>query len=438
MRASLAILRVLLAKDLRRALRNPVPFLIHLGLPLVITGLLGLVFAGAGSRDGAGLGRIKIAIVDEDDSIATRALRGALHQEQAARFIDAEFLPQDEALRRVTNNAVAAAVLVPAGFLREYLAGDQQLALTVVKNPAQMFHPALVEEGLGAVTTALNALARNLRPDFAAWRTLLATNRAPSFREIGDLAMRSGEKLDLLRRRLDPIPVVYVRETNAPAPALATDPPGRPAPARGDFNLFAFLLPGLTAMFLLFLADVAMRDLHREVRFRTFDRFRTLPPGIPLFVASKVLFTFAILAIGCLVLLGLGSALFQFRWQNPAAVIALAAGLSCFSGGLMAALNAWLGGEKKSDVLNNMVGMGLGMAGGCAFPAESLPRVLREHVTPLLPPHWFVEAMRAAQFGGPSGGSWPQQALAMAALGAVLTLAAAWLLRRRLEKGVRP
>jgi hypothetical protein len=76
------MLRVLVGKDLRRAWRNPVPYLIHLCLPLVLTGLLGMVFGGVNRRDGGGLGRIQVAVVDEDDSAVTRLLRGVLSQEQ--------------------------------------------------------------------------------------------------------------------------------------------------------------------------------------------------------------------------------------------------------------------------------------------------------------------------------------------------------------------
>ncbi len=79
------MLHVLVAKDLRRAWRNPVPYLIHLCLPLVITAMLGLIFGGAGRQQGGGLGKIRVVIVDEDDSVVTRFLRGALSQEQAAR-----------------------------------------------------------------------------------------------------------------------------------------------------------------------------------------------------------------------------------------------------------------------------------------------------------------------------------------------------------------
>ena len=103
----------------------------------------------------------------------------------------------------------------------------------------------------------------------------------------------------------------------------------------------------------------------------------------------------------------------------------------------MAALNAWIGGERKADVINSMVGMVLGMAGGCAFPASALPEFLRNHITPWMPPNWFVESLRAAQFEGYPGTPWPALAGKMMLLGLVLTAFAAWRMRRNLTSGVR-
>ena len=54
------MLRVLLAKDLRRAARNPLPWLINLLVPLCMTALIGLAF-GTKSDSGA-LGRIRFAV----------------------------------------------------------------------------------------------------------------------------------------------------------------------------------------------------------------------------------------------------------------------------------------------------------------------------------------------------------------------------------------
>jgi len=420
------MLVALLAKDLRRARRNPVPYLVQLCVPLVITALLGLVFGGGGS-DGGGLGKIKFAVVDEDDSPLTSMLRGAFNQGEAGKYLQPVFLPREEALRQVTNNLLSAAFIIPTNFTRDYLAGREGLKLMLVKNPAQSYHPAILEEMLGAAVTGLNALERNFHEDLVDWRAVIAGEYRPSFREVGDLLGKTGDRFERIRHRLDPVPVWYEKETRA-----ASDS------GKGGgqtFSIFAYILPGLAAMFLLFLADVAMRDLHREVRLRTFPRFCTLPPGPGVFVLSKVLFTFVIVLLGAAIILGGGALIFRIHWTQPLAVVTLSLAFGLFAGGLLAFLAAVMNGEKRADVLNSMILMGLGLAGGCAFPAQALPTFLRDHVTPLLPPNWFVEAMRAAQSGGGESAAWALAALKLTVLGLMLIALAGWLFRRKLSRG---
>jgi len=106
-----------------------------------------------------------------------------------------------------------------------------------------------------------------------------------------------------------------------------------------------------------------------------------------------------------------------------------------FAVGFMLLLAAFAQNERRADAVGNVIAMALGLAAGCAFPADSLPAFLREHITPLLPPNWFVEAIRGLSSG--DGAAWAGAAGALAGLGLILTGVAAWVLERKLRKGVR-
>src|SRR6266540_2407398 len=116
------MLRILLAKDLRRTWRNPMPLLINLALPLCITALIGLVFGEKSSS--SALGRVRFAIVDEDDSILTGMLRSAVTRQDALKYLDPAFLDRETALRQVNDNRIAGVLIVPTNFSRGYFAGD--------------------------------------------------------------------------------------------------------------------------------------------------------------------------------------------------------------------------------------------------------------------------------------------------------------------------
>ena len=96
---------MLLAKDLRRARRNPLPLLINILIPLVITALIGLAFGG--KSEGGGLGRIRFALVDEDETILSDFLRGAANQREGGKYLDPVFLDREKRCARSTTTRSA-------------------------------------------------------------------------------------------------------------------------------------------------------------------------------------------------------------------------------------------------------------------------------------------------------------------------------------------
>jgi ABC-type multidrug transport system permease subunit len=414
--------RTLLAKDLRRAWRNPVPWLVSIAVPLVITALIGVAFSPRAG--GSGFGKVRFALVDEDDSRFTRMIREALRGDEAGKYLDAQILERGEAVRRVTNNELAAAVIIPKGFTKGYLHA-RPVALELVKNPAQAIHPAIVEEGLGLLVSALNAIARTVGNDLPDWGALLDGSERFDFQAAGRLLERTGDHLAPAKAYLSPPLVSYEGETRANT--------SRPGPA---WSLFAFLLIGMGAMFFLYMADNAMRDLYRELRFRTLERFQTLHEGLFVLIAGKAAFAVAVVLVGAVILFGGGALVFRFAWRQPFALVVLVMTYALFAAGFMGLLAALAGTERRADILNNVIVMVLSLAGGCMFPPQQLPAFMRDHVTPLLPTAWFAGAARAVQ-DDPASLAWVGAAGRLAAFAAVLLVLAAALLRRRLQKGAR-
>jgi len=431
------MLRILLAKDLRRAWRNPLPWLINLALPLCITALVGLAFGG--KSDGGALGRIRFAVVDEDHTVLSDFLRGGANQKDGAKYLDPVFLDRAEAQRQILDDKLSAAVIIPTNFMRNYLTGRAPVSLELIKNPAQSIHPAVLEELLGTVVTAMNAIARNFQSEFPDWQAVFEGKR--DYHEVSRLIDRAGDKLKTARRYVDPPLVMYDKETNSsPATGGGLKPNGaaktgtsRSGPA---FNLFGYLLVGMAAMFLLFLAGNGMADLHRELRQHTFERYHTLQQQLLPFVAGKVLFAVVMLLLCSAIMLGGGGLIFGITWQQPLALIALTTGYACFAAGLFALLVALVPDERRAGVLNNIAGMLLGLAGGCAFPPDELPAFMREHLTSHLPSFWFVNTARNLHAGSASA-TWGLVALELVGLGMLLTGLAVWLFHRRFKTGLR-
>jgi hypothetical protein len=416
------LLRTLLAKDLRRVWRNPLPWLIHLAVPLVITALIGLAF-GRASGEGSGLGRIRFAVVDEDDSPLTQFLRGGMNQGEGGKYLEPVFLDRAAALAQLNDDRLSAVLVIPQHFTSDYLSGRGPVTLELVKNPARSIHPAVLEELLGAVVTGLNALARNLQSEFPEFQALLAGGA--DYRRVADLIVRTGEKLDTVRRYLDPPLIMYEKEVR---PGEAKTGPA--------LNLFGYLLAGLATMFLLFQANTGMNDLYREFAGRTFERYHTLHQRLLPFLVSKGVFVVVMLLICAALMLGGGGLIFGIRWRHPLPIGLLVLGFAAFGAAFAALFAALMPDARRADALANLTAMAIALAGGCAFPPQSLPAFLRENITPLLPSSWLAQGIRELEFGS-APVDWPMILLRLMVVAGVLLGLAAWQFRRRFAKGLR-
>ena len=453
------MLRVLIAKDFRRTLRNPWPWVLNLALPLAITALVGLAFGPRGDNESANLARIKLAVVDEDQSILSGAFRSALTGQKAMEHLEPIFLKHNEAMRILHDDQISAIVIIPTNFGSAYIRGESGLKLQVIKNPAQGVMPAIVEELAAVTITGLNAISRNLNSEFPKIRA--ARTNQESADRIGDSIKRIGERLHNARTYIDPPLVAYDKfETYEKPLATAADSvqnpptPGSNTPARSGsvttrtatkskpsensgFNIFAYILPGMASAFLLFIADQSMRDFHREVRMKTLDRQRITGAGTGMFIAGKILVTALTVALAAAILFSAGWAVFRIQWNHPGILALACIGYSLFAAGLMSALAALAPSERRVEVLNSMLLFGIAFLGGSYIPSDNFPRFMRQHITPLMPNFWLIETARSLQRAGESYLTPLLVVAKLAAVGAALGIAAAFIIERRLTSGSR-
>ena len=352
-------------------------------------------------------------------------------QSEGGKHLEPVLLDRPEAERQIRDDKLSAMLVIPRGFTRDYLTTTNVVTLELVKNPAQSIHPAVMEELLGVVVTGLDVLKRHLGAELPEWQTVFEGSR--DYRHLADLIVRAGERVETARHYLSPLRVSYVKEER-PTGDNTTKSGGGSAPGRTAFNLFGQLLPGMAAMFLLFLGNNAITDLKREFQQGTLARTRTLHHQLLAFVASKMVFAMVMLWICGAIMLGGGGAVFRIPWGDPFAVAALTACYAVFAAGFMCLLGSLLVGEERADAFSNVTAMAIGLAGGGAFPAQQLPAFLRDYVTPWLPNHWYTQALQEIAAGN-AGVPWGGSALLSLALGLVAALAAAWLLQRRIERG---
>ena len=206
------MLRVLLAKDLLRAWRNPLPWMINLIVPLAMTALIGLVFGGNSS--GGGLGKIRFAVVNENNTRLSEFFRRAAYSMQGENSsgvqLEPVFTNRVEAMRLINANQISAVLIIPTNFLSNYLLGREKVSLELIKNPAESIHPAVLEEGLGAIVTAMNAISRNFQSEFPEWQAVV--DGKDEYHQVAGLIDRASDKLKIVEKYINPPLVSYTKE----------------------------------------------------------------------------------------------------------------------------------------------------------------------------------------------------------------------------------
>jgi ABC-type multidrug transport system permease subunit len=343
-------------------------------------------------------------------------------------------MERDAALHEINAGNISAVLIIPTNFVRHYLS-RQPTGLELIKNPAESVNPAVLEELFGAAVTGLNAISYNFSSDFADVRSLVDSGTeyhkvlfSIEYDAVKEMTAKEYKKF------INPPLVSYEKESPPDKPA-GKAPAKLAASAGGDTTgIFAYLLVGFSAMFLLFIAGTANSDLYRELRQHTFERYQTLRDSLAPFLLGKALFAMVLLLLCSAMMLGGGGLIFRIHWRQPLALTTLTLGYACFMAALFALFVALITDERRAAVLNNLAAMALGLAGG-TFPPQSLPAFLRYHITPMLPSAWFMAAARDLQDG--TTVAWGWVAFKLAALGAGLLALAAIILKRRFQAGLR-
>lgn len=420
-----SLLWTLVGKDLQRLRVNWTGFAVLLAMPLCITALVGTVFGPSSRADS--VPRIRMAVVDEDEGLLGGLLAGMAGNDRTAEFLDVVTADREAAGTMVRDNQISAVVVIPVGFSDAYFSGDDDIPpIELIKNPAQTFMPAIVEELLRMLADGLSAVSRNLADELPEVVEILDRPGMPNMTRLSELTVRLGDRLQRGDDYLFP-PVIGYQEQ---AVQSAEDD----VASRSGFNVFAFVMPGLVAMFLLFTAESAAKELVVERRQKTLMRYRTMRTGLIAFFAAKAVYAVTVVLLAALIMLVGGGLIFGIRWQHPLHTAAVTVGYSVFSVGFGFLMIAVIYRERLIAILSTVVIMLMAFFGGSMLPSNGLPPLIRQYITPWMPNHVFAEAIKRLQFQM-EGPWWGTSTLALMSVGVVAIVIAMILFERQLRRG---
>jgi ABC-2 type transport system permease protein len=274
-------------------------------LPIAFFSIFALVF---GSQGRAASRPLRVALVDEDASDASRGFVSVLGKEAALRLVTAarrrqapagaESVPLDRARAEalVRDGDVPVALVLPVGFGKALGSFESPARALLLADPADPIAGPLLQGLLQktAATSQPRALARRGLEMFERH----AGAMTPQQREVMDAWLARPPAGDASGEP-GPGGALVVAETTAVAGGSGSNP-----------SLIAFYAAGLAVMFLLFSASAAGGSLLEEVESGTLDRLLTSPLGMGRLLLGKWLFLTLVGVLQVSVMFGWGALVF--------------------------------------------------------------------------------------------------------------------------------
>ena len=408
----------LIRKDLIRRWRSPASSLVMLLFPLLMAGLIGSVSSDGGQAATS----LEVFLLDREDGVLGRLLAGAGQQTDDGPRLEIERVGE-EGFARMERGEASAMLIIPEGFTDRLLDGED-VALQLVRNPAESIKPEIIEQGAEVVATYLDVLVKNTGPRLALFRDLVQADEMPPVMMVTAITGEIYGEMTRAEPLLFP-PVVRIERAKEEGEGST------------GVNLFGYIMVMVSVMSVLFVAIRAVTDLYEDQRTGMLRRQLATPLPIGLLVAAKAAFAvfFGIAVMVILMIVGVLLGWLPVRIPILSVLVHTLA-FAMAAAGLMIVLMALVRTEKQAGILGWIVVMMMSLFGGSMFPVNQLPDVVRQFSYFTLN-YWAVEGFLDLLVldGGPLA-ALPRTALLLA-VGIVLLGAGQLLMQRRLREALR-
>ena len=149
-------LLLLVLKDFRRDLKRPWSILLFATLPVIMTGLIAVVF-GRGGRSGP-VPTVHVAILDQDKDLVPRMLSYLLTEGDIAERVQLHSVQsRDEGLRLLEKGRASALIVLPEKTTESLLKG-RACAIELYENPMQQYLPKVVRHGASLFAVGMSSV----------------------------------------------------------------------------------------------------------------------------------------------------------------------------------------------------------------------------------------------------------------------------------------
>jgi ABC-2 type transport system permease protein len=370
---------LILGNDIRRHLKAPLVIVIFIAIPLVMTGLIGLVF---GPRTEASqLPPIPVLLVDHDKGFVAKLMLGAFGVDEMKKMFQVTVTDEAEGRRRMEAGQASAMVIIPERFTLDLLE-IKPVTLSVVKNPAEQFLPDVVEEFMTTMAVMLSGVVQAFTDEARGIRAMLDSPLGSfSWEALAPELGQAQKKMIAAEKYLNPLLIRLKEEETKAAGA-------RPRFTQAD--LFSAILPGMAIMFLLFIVQTAMRDILSEREDGKLRRMMTTPLRPLELISARLLGGWIMGLIVLLVMAAAGTLIFRVEWGPFGYFLLLGAVASFWTAALFGLLHALFRNRNQAGAMSAPIILAFSLFGGSMMSPEAMPEAFRA-VGVLTPNRWFID-----------------------------------------------
>lgn len=346
-------------------------------LPLVFTFLL-----AGGTPSGNDDSRIRLVVVDQAGTSFSQQLIADLGKSTSIR---PEVLSLDEAESQFKERKAAVVLVIPAGFGRD----------------AALLQPSSAD---GAAELELRQQPNDMDALVAARAVQAVINRTGSAAEIAQQSVAQAEKLKPFASDADK--QVYFDQSMASAQTLLDNAPQRVSVVRAatkdtvDYDPRTNSSAGqlITWVFIPLLGIASLFAYEREQG--TLRRLLTTPTEKATFLLGSISGQVVVSLAQMLLLIGFGVIVLKVNWgHDPLGLGVMMLAFALAAAALGTTLGTFIKNERQAMGVSILLGMVMALMGGCWYPLEMFPEVVRNLVH-ALPTTWAMQGLLTLSLRG--------------------------------------
>ena len=372
-------------KDLKLVFRDRAALILMLLAPFLLTLGLGVVAGRFSGGSYSGISDIPVLLVNQDDGQLGQALVDIFKSDQLAKLVTASLVTDPaNARQQVNDDLAAAAVIIPDGFTNSVIPTDPQAPgqvqqIDIYINPTR-------PTSAGVIKTIVDEFISRVEVGRVSGEvavTQLLSNGLIQPQDAMQIAQAIGVQGAENSSSIDAITLKTTTNDGGEV----------------QFDILAYMAPGMALMFLLFTVTNGGRTLLTEQIQGTLPRILVSPTNSSQVLGGKILGIFLTGATQMMILILASTLFFQLKWGDPLAVLVLviASVIGAVGWGLL--LTAIVKTPGQISAIGTALMLTFGILGGSFTNRELMPNWLKT-LGSITPNAWGLDGFQTLALGG--------------------------------------